>query len=301
VARQRLQKVLAESGVGSRRASEALIAAGRVSVDGRVAQLGDSADPDLERVLLDGRPIGPAATPVHLALNKPLDVTSTVRDRHADRTVIDLVPRALMPPAGRLYPVGRLDRDSEGLILLTNDGPWAELVSHPRHGVDREYALAVGAPLRAAQLEALEAGIRLDEGVATFVRLRRLTSADVARLGAVVAPPPDDSAAWYAVVLRQGWKRQVRRMFAVIEAPVGRLVRIRIGQVRLERLGPGKVRPLTDGEVRTLSGEPAPSRRPRRPPPSDGATPRKTSRATGAKSRRPGAPGQGGRRPPPAS
>ena len=148
---ERLQKVLAAAGVASRRGSEALIAAGRVTVDGRVATIGESADPAAAVIAVDGRAIPqPAeAAAVHLVVHKPAGVTSTVRDRHAARTVIDLVPPTLRPPSGRLYPVGRLDRDSDGLLLLTSDGPWAERVLHPRYGIEREYAIGLREPLDA--------------------------------------------------------------------------------------------------------------------------------------------------------
>ena len=144
---ERLQKVLAASGVASRRASEVLIAAGRVTVDGKVATLGSQVDPDKAIIAVDGRVIGAASAAEYLLLHKPAGVTSTVRDRHASRTVLDLLPTALVPEGARLYPVGRLDQDSEGLLILTNDGAWADRVLHPRHGVEREYAVG---PPRAA-------------------------------------------------------------------------------------------------------------------------------------------------------
>src|SRR6476469_6220387 len=165
---ERLQKVLAAAGVASRRASEELIAAGRVTVDGKRATLGQQVDPDKAAILVDGRPIGTAAHATYLLLNKPAGVTSTTRDRHAATTVIELLLTALAPDGARLYPVGRLDQDSEGLLILTNDGPWAEKVLHPRFGVEREYAVGLRAPLDPDQCRALEAGIALDEGTATL-------------------------------------------------------------------------------------------------------------------------------------
>src|SRR5689334_7616253 len=169
---ERLQKVLAAAGVASRRASEELIAAGRVTVDGKRATLGQQVDPDKAAILLDGRPIGAAAQTTYLLLNKPGGVTSTTRDRHAATTVLDLVPTALIPEGARLYPVGRLDQDSEGLLLLTNDGAWSERVLHPRYGVEREYALGVRMPLGRDQAAELAKGIDLDEGHATLHHLR---------------------------------------------------------------------------------------------------------------------------------
>jgi 23S rRNA pseudouridine2605 synthase len=249
---ERLQKILAAAGVASRRGSEALIAAGRVTVDGRPATQGQAVDPATARIEVDGRPVtalGPA-TPVHLLLHKPAGVTSTVRDRHAARTVLDLVPRALVPGGGRLYPVGRLDLDSDGLLLLTNDGPWAERVLHPRFGVEREYAIGIRAPLDHQRARALAEGIELEEGPALLFHLREATAPETHRLAELLAPPPP--LVWYRATLQQGWKRQIRRMFAAVGVPVERLVRVRIGPVRLEKLPSGAVRPLLAQEVRAL-------------------------------------------------
>jgi len=167
MAPERLQKVLAAAGVASRREAERLIAAGRVTVDGRIATIGQSVEPGGALIAIDGNPVGEASALVHLVAHKPLGVTSTTRDRHATSTVLDLVPRALAG-VGRLYPVGRLDQDSEGLIALTNDGPWADRVLHPRFGVEREYAIGLVEPLRPEQAAALRTGIRLEEGLATL-------------------------------------------------------------------------------------------------------------------------------------
>ena len=250
---ERLQKVLAAAGVASRRGSEALIAAGRVTVDGRVATVGESADPAVAVIAVDGRAIPqPAeAAAVHLVVHKPAGVTSTVRDRHAARTVIDLVPSTLRPLSGRLYPVGRLDRDSDGLLLLTSDGPWAERVLHPRYGIEREYAIGLREPLDGEQRRTLEGGIDLEEGRAELFHLRPATVPETARVVELVRPVPPPLT-WYRATLRQGRKRQLRRMFGAVDAPVERLVRVRIGPVRLERLRSGEVRSLTASEVRAL-------------------------------------------------
>ena len=169
---ERLQKVLAASGIASRRASEVLIAAGRVTVNGKVAALGAQVDPQKAIIAVDGRVIGAPSASEYILLHKPAGVTSTVRDRHASRTVLEMLPTALVPEGARLYPVGRLDQDSEGLLILTNDGAWADRVLHPRHGVEREYAVGLRVPLTADQVEALRAGIQLDEGLATLTGLR---------------------------------------------------------------------------------------------------------------------------------
>lgn len=249
---ERLQKILAGAGVASRRESERLIEAGRVTIDGRLAKLGDQVDPAAATIAVDGRRIGAPAAPTYLLLHKPLDVISTVRDRHADRTVIEAVPVEYRPPGVRLFPVGRLDRDSEGLIILTNDGDWADRVIHPRHGVEREYAIGLRAPLTGDQIAQLERGVRLEEGIALIGGLRSATDTESRRLSGLLEPPTGPALAWYRATLRQGWKRQLRRMFGAIGAPVARLVRVRIGTVRLNDMRSGEVRPLTPEEVRRL-------------------------------------------------
>jgi len=217
---ERLQKVMAAAGVASRRASEDLIAAGRVRVDGKRATLGQQVDPETAKIEVDGLLIGAAARTTYLLLHKPAGVTSTTRDRHADTTVLDLVPTALVPEGGRLYPVGRLDLDSEGLLLLTNDGGWSEHVLHPRYGVEREYALALRTPLDRDQAAALDRGIPLDEGQADLHHLRPMTATEVAKLTELLAPAAPPDLTWYRATLRQGWKRQLRRMFGAVDAPI---------------------------------------------------------------------------------
>jgi 23S rRNA pseudouridine2605 synthase len=281
---ERLQKVLAAAGVASRRASETLIANGRVTVDGKPARLGMQVDPDRAVIAVDGRVIGESATPTYLLLHKPPGVTSTVRDRHASTTVLQLIPTALLPEGGRLYPVGRLDQDSEGLLLLTNDGHWADRVLHPRHGVEREYALGLRAPLTGDQAAALRAGIALDEGLATLTGLRATTDLETRRLVDLMKPPPGQLT-WYRAVLAQGWKRQLRRMFGAVGAPVERLVRVRIGPVRLDDLASGRARRLRAPEIRGLAAGAGTSRagarseaRPEARAPRPARTPAKTPR-----------------------
>ncbi len=252
MAPERLQKVLAAAGVASRRTAESMIAAGRVTVDGARATPGTQADPDRQIIAVDGRVIGSAAARAYLLLHKPAGVTSTTRDRHADTTVLDLVPTALVPDAARLYPVGRLDQDSEGMLLLTNDGEWADRVLHPRHGVEREYALGLTTPLDQAQVEALQTGISLPEGLASLHGLRPMTPVETGRLAELLRPRPEPDLTWYRATLTQGWKRQLRRMFGAVGAPVQRLVRVRIGPVRIDGLRSGSVRPLKAPEIRGL-------------------------------------------------
>ena len=252
----RIQKALADAGVASRRASEALVEDGRVTVNGQPAQIGQRVTPETDRIAVDGRLVGRPSARVYLAMHKPFGVTSTVSDRHAEQTVIELVPRDILDAAGRIYPVGRLDRDSEGLLLLTNDGDWAQRMLHPRHRVEREYAVGLAEPLTEQQARALEWGIDLEEGHARLLGLRPATAAEVARLAGVPASdgregrlPPRH---WYRTVLGQGWRRQIRRMFAAVDAPVSRLVRVRIGPLRLAGMPVGHVRELTAAERRSL-------------------------------------------------
>jgi 23S rRNA pseudouridine2605 synthase len=242
----RVQKALADAGVASRRGADALVAAGRVTVNGQPAVTGQRIDPAADALAVDGRPIVPAGRRTYLVLNKPAGVTSTVSDRHAQETVLDLVPADLRLAGSRLYPVGRLDKDSEGLILLTDDGEWAQHLLHPRYGVEREYAVGLRRPLDAEQSRALTEGIELDEGLARMQSLRQSTRTEAGRL-----EHPDDPGGplyWYRAVITQGWKRQLRRMFAAVGAPVERLVRVRIGTLRLDAMEAGSVRPLSSAE-----------------------------------------------------
>jgi 23S rRNA pseudouridine2605 synthase len=253
----RIQKALADAGVASRRAAEALVEAGRVTVNGQPARTGQRVDPSIDALAVDGRPVVPAGRRIYLVMHKPAGVTSTVSDRHAERTVIDLLP-AEMRGGARLYPVGRLDKDSEGLLLLTDDGEWTQRLLHPCYAVEREYAVGLRGPLQDWQLQALDEGIELDEGLARLVSLRLATRAEAERL----ERDPSNQAGrlrWYRAVLTQGWRRQLRRMFAALEAPVERLVRVRIGTLRLDDLPPGGVRVLSAAERDRLS---ASARRP---------------------------------------
>jgi 23S rRNA pseudouridine2605 synthase len=230
---ERLQKALARAGVASRRACEDLIREGRVTVNGRVASLGDRVDPSADRVEVGGTriPLDPELR--YFALNKPPGVVTTARDpqRRPDVT-------RFYPPGPRVFPVGRLDRDTEGLLLLTNDGELAHRLMHPRYGVEREYLAEVeGTPSRRA-LARLERGVALEDGPA-----RARSARGIAGTG---------NRAAVRIVMTEGRKREVRRMLAAVGFPVRRLVRVRVGPVRLGRLGPGEVRELESPEVRSL-------------------------------------------------
>jgi 23S rRNA pseudouridine2605 synthase len=236
---ERLQKVLARAGIGSRRACEELIAAGRVSVDGEVAELGRRVDASAARVELDGVLVPVAPGLVHYLVNKPNGLISTADDPHGRPTVMTLVP-----PEPRVFPVGRLDRQTEGLLIMTNDGALSQLLTHPSHGVPKEYVAEVsgGTPAPGA-LRALRRGVELDDGPTA-----------PAEVG-VLAPGV------LRLVIHEGRNRQVRRMCAAVGHPVRRLVRTRIGPVRDTSLRPGQWRHLMADEVRALAAAAGPGTR----------------------------------------
>ncbi len=247
----RIHKALADAGVASRRRAEQLVIDGRVAVNGVAAGVGQLVDPARDVLSVDGRPVAAAQRRIYLLMAKPAGVTSTVSDRHAERTVLDLVPAGLRGGAARLYPVGRLDRESEGLLLLTNDGDWAQRMLHPRNRVEREYIVALERTIDAAQRAALERGIEMEEGRAELSELRLATAADLRSLARLLGPLARELV-WYRVTLRRGMKRQVRRMFASVDVRVRRLVRVRIGTLRLTDMSLGDVRALTAAERRRL-------------------------------------------------
>ena len=227
---ERLQKVLAAAGYGSRRACEELIADGRVTVNGEVAILGRRVDTDVDRVEVDATPVPVRPGLVHYLVNKPRGVVSTAKDTHGRRTVVDLVPAE-----PRVYPVGRLDADTEGLLVLTNDGDLAHLLTHPRHGVEKEYLAHVEhGRVSAGALRRLRDGIDLEDGLTA---------------PATVSQP---EPGLLRITIHEGRNRQVRRMCDAVGHPVRRLVRLRIGPLADRRLGPGEWRPLTVAEVRGL-------------------------------------------------
>lgn len=233
MAEERLQRALARAGYGSRRSCEELISAGRVKVDGRVATLGDKVEPT-SRVELDGVPVNLDPNVRYLALHKPADVVTTMRDPQGRRSVADLIP-ADVP---RVFPVGRLDRDSEGLLLLTNDGDLANGLMHPRYQIEKEYLAEVEGRPTGRQLAAVRTGVELDDGMANAKSVRVVdTSGDRAQL---------------RLVMTEGRKREVRRLLAQVGLPVTRLVRLRIGPVTLGRMKPGEVRELSSDEVLAL-------------------------------------------------
>jgi 23S rRNA pseudouridine2605 synthase len=231
----RLQKYLSQAGVASRRAAEALISAGRVRVDGRtVTELGTKVEPGRSRVEVDGRLVEPAPT-AWIAFNKPRGVLSTRRDPHGGPTIYDV----LGPEHAGLFYVGRLDRDSEGLLLLTNDGDAAHRLLHPRFSIERIYEVGTTRRVTREERAALLDGVELEDGVAQAKRVRTLP----ARGGLAVTE----------LVLLEGRKREVRRIFAALGLDVVRLRRTQYGPIRLGTLRTGAWRALTTAEIAALA------------------------------------------------
>ena len=233
--RVRLQRILAAAGVASRRRAEALIAAGRVRVNDAVAHLGDSADPEQDRVTLDGVALREEPTRCWL-VHKPRGVLTTARDPEGRRTVLDLLPQREV----RLFPVGRLDRDTEGLVLLTNDGALAHVLLHPSHENEREYRVTVRGEIPPEALRRLESGIELEEGRTA-----------PARVGGVRRDAASGTST-FQLTLIEGRKRQIRRALVALGFPVQRLLRVRMGPLRLGALAPGAARPLSAREMAEL-------------------------------------------------
>jgi 23S rRNA pseudouridine2605 synthase len=230
----RLGKYLAHAGVASRRAAEALIVSGRVTVAGNVATDPARDVDENSSVALDGKPIGGPEPRVVYALNKPVGVLATVRDTHGRPTVIELVPAAGL----RLYPVGRLDRDSSGLILLTNDGELANRLTHPRFEVPKTYRVKLrGGPPSEEVLDALRAGVQLEDGPTAPARVRRVGGRGSSSI---------------EVTIHEGRNRQVRRMCQAVDRVVDELQRTRFGPLVLDGLAPGAHRRLGRAEVARL-------------------------------------------------
>jgi 23S rRNA pseudouridine2605 synthase len=222
--------VLSRAGFGSRRACDDLIAEGRVHVNGQVAALGRRVDLETDRVEVDGMPVGIREGLVYYVLNKPRGVVTTAADTHGRPTVVELVPAE-----PRVFPVGRLDADTEGLLLLTNDGELTHRLTHPSFGVEKEYLAEVEGAPNAAALRTLRHGVELEDGVTA-----------PAKVGAVA---PNQ----LRITIHEGRNRQVRRMCAAVGHPVVRLVRTRIGPLTDRTLAPGEWRELSQAEVRALA------------------------------------------------
>lgn len=240
---ERLQKVLAATGWGSRRVCEDLIAAGRVTVNGVLAELGRRVDADRDLIEVDGAPVGVKPGLVYYLLNKPRGVVTTAKDTHGRQTVVELVPTE-----PRVFPVGRLDVDTEGLLLLTNDGDLAHRISHPSHGVEKEYLAHVRGRVSAGALRQLREGVELDDGITAPAE----------------ASQPNPGV--LRITIHEGRNRQVRRMCEAVGHPVLRLVRTRIGPISDRSLRPGDWRELSTGERRAISEAVAESARRYAPP-----------------------------------
>lgn len=240
---ERLQKILAQAGLGSRRGCEELIRAGRVLVNGQTATLGMKANPQTDQIQVDGEPLKTGGAPVYILLNKPRGVLSAAYSPEGRQTVVDLIN---IPT--RVYPVGRLDIDSEGLILLTNDGELTNQLTHPRYEHEKEYRVLVGRRPDEEQLQAWRRGIVLEDGFRTSpadVRLDKITG----------------DVAWLTVILKEGHKRQIREMGASTGLPVLRIIRVRMGSLQLGTLKSKEWRYLTAEEINELKNPSAPAKK----------------------------------------
>jgi 23S rRNA pseudouridine2605 synthase len=233
---ERLQKILAQAGYGSRRNCEVIIQAGRVRVNGQVAVIGQKADPRKDRIMVDGKPLAAAEMLTYIALHKPRFVLSTVeREPDDNRKTV----RELIPVDGHLYPVGRLDFESEGLVLMTNDGDLTNKLTHPRYGHLKEYRVLLARRPDDSQLAIWRRGVILEDGYKTAPADVRFESTS-------------GKGAWIRVIMGEGRKRQIREIGSLLGLPVVRIVRVRIGELRLGNLKPGQWRYLTAPEVASL-------------------------------------------------
>jgi 23S rRNA pseudouridine2605 synthase len=244
---ERLQKILAQAGFGSRRSCEELILAGRVEVDGQVVrELGTKADLETQLVKLDGEVVR-LEKPVHYLLYKPAGVVCSLSREGNKIRAVDLIK-----DTRRLYTVGRLDEDSEGLIIVTNDGALTERLTHPRYGVPKEYAAEVDGPVVFEKIQKLRQGVYLAEGKTSPARVELRKQGRRAVIG---------------VEIREGLNRQIRRMFAAVGLEVRRLLRLRIGPVTIGDLLPGRYRPLSNTEIQALLAAASPGHAKKAHPP----------------------------------
>ncbi len=232
---ERLQKIISAAGITSRRASEELIQAGRVSVNGMVVtELGSKADPASDTITVDGKPLTIASKRLYILLYKPVGYMTTLDDPEGRPLVTELLKEI----GERVYPVGRLDYNTEGLLLLTNDGEWANHLMHPRHEVEKEYHVRVRGKVHKSQLDQLAGGVEI-EGRKTAP----------ARVAVIKEGEQND---WFSLTIHEGRNRQVRRMCEAVSLAVVRLRRVRYGMLSLDTLKPGEFRFLTEAEVNGL-------------------------------------------------
>jgi 23S rRNA pseudouridine2605 synthase len=235
MAEERIQKLLAQAGYGSRRACEEFLTEHRVTVNGQIAELGAKADPVRDVIKVDGKRVQFESRRIYVALNKPMSVVTTNADEFGRKTVRDLIPLE-----GHLYPVGRLDADSEGLVLLTNDGDLANALTHPRYEHEKEYRVLVEGEPSASTLKAWRNGVLL-EGQMTAPAKVEVTGAGRGQT-------------WVRVTMHEGRKRQIREVAGMLGHPVKYLQRVRIGPIRLLNLKPGEWRYLSASEIKLLQG-----------------------------------------------
>jgi 23S rRNA pseudouridine2605 synthase len=238
---ERLQKILARAGVAARRKAEDLIRAGRVTVNGRVAVIGEKADPARDAIKLDGKRVHPTLCGRYLLMNKPKGVLTAVSDPEGRRTVLDLVPA---PLRRALVPVGRLDYHTEGLLILTDDGEFANRLSHPRYGCHKTYEVKVKGAPDEAQIDRLRQGIVLDG--------RRTSPCRIQTMRVTAQRGEEGGNAWFRVELAEGRTRQIREMFFRVGHPVQKLRRIAIGPLEDPGLPVGALRELTERELEAL-------------------------------------------------
>lgn len=252
---ERLQKIISAAGITSRRAAEELIVAGRVTVNGQtITELGAKADPATDLIMVDGKAVKPAETLYYVLLHKPAGYVTSLKDPQGRQLVTELVKDI----GARLFPVGRLDYNSEGLLLLTNDGAWANRLMHPRHQVDKEYHVRVRGKVDPQQIKRLNDGVELEDGPVSGATVRLLKA--------------DQSNDWLSVTIREGRNRQVRRMCAAVGLSVVRLRRIRYGSLTLGGLKPGEYRQLTTEEAIALDAPPSTTQHAKRTPPKPSTT-----------------------------
>ncbi len=231
---ERLQKFLAHQGIGSRRAVEKMIAAGRISVNKKIIiNQGVKIDPTTDRVTVDGKVIKPKEKYEYIWLNKPPEVLSAASSKTGELTVVDLVDSD-----NRLYPVGRLDKDSQGLLLLTNDGELTHRLTHPKYHIPKTYEVFVSGKITTKKIERLQTGIKLSEGMTQPAEVEIIEQ--------------NETGTWLEFVLHEGKHRQIRRMCATVDLHVIDLIRVKFGPVEIKNLKLGKSRSATSAEISTL-------------------------------------------------